>query len=63
MDNDYKYIKLLTLDGWASLNSEHIESVKRIGRSVKVKMISGDIHLLHLTSQINKLQKIISTKI
>lgn len=65
MDNDYKWIKLLTIDGWISINTEHIESVKRIrpNGAIAMRMTSGDLHLVHTKKAIKKLEEIISTKI
>lgn len=59
MDNNYKWIRLMTLDGWVLLNTEYIESVKKINKSIKLRMTSGESHLIHVSSEIQRLQKII----
>lgn len=64
MDNDYKWVRLLTIYGWISLNIESIESTDRINpTAVRIRTISGNVHLLKLKSQIKKLQKIMPIKI
>lgn len=65
MDNDYKWIKVLTSFGWVNINTEYIESISRIvsGGAIKIVMMSGNIHLVSLKSQIKKIQEIIPTKI
>lgn len=64
MDNNYKWIRLLTLNGWVSLNTESIESTDRISPvTVRIRTTSGNVHLLKLKSQIKKLQEKIPVKI
>lgn len=63
MDSDYKWIRLMTLDGWVLLNTKYIESIKKINKSIKIKMTSGESHLIHVSSEIARLQKIIPLKL
>jgi hypothetical protein len=47
MDAEYKWLKILTLDGYITINVEAISEIQRVGNGLSIKMFSGSTILLN----------------